>query len=96
MTVVATILNPEVEVWDTTPNKAGQAFQPAGSPDFPVRPWGDWKVAPTGRQECLPHASSQGKAGGSSLGSRDELIVKTMQPNGPRELGVRIAHERTE
>ncbi len=36
----------------------GQAFQPAGSPDFPVRCcWetGDWKVAPTGRQECLPY-----------------------------------------
>jgi hypothetical protein len=40
---------------DSSPNNVGQAFQPAGSPDFPVRPWGDWKVAPTGRQECLPH-----------------------------------------
>ena len=40
-------------------NEVGQAFQPAGSPDFPVRPWGDWKVAPTGRQECVPDASSR-------------------------------------
>jgi hypothetical protein len=39
-------------------NHVGQAFQPADSPDFPVRPQGDWKVAPTGSLECLPHASS--------------------------------------
>jgi hypothetical protein len=36
-------LNPEVEVWDTAPNNVGQAFQPAGSPDFPVRPWATGK-----------------------------------------------------
>jgi hypothetical protein len=34
-------LNSEVEVWDIAPNNVGQAFQPAGSPDFPVRPSGD-------------------------------------------------------
>jgi hypothetical protein len=27
-------LNSEVEVWDTASNNVGQAFQPAGSPDF--------------------------------------------------------------
>jgi len=26
--------------------------------DFPVRRWSGWKAVPTGRQECLPHASS--------------------------------------
>jgi hypothetical protein len=51
-------LNSEVEVWDTASNNVGQAFQPAGLPDFPVRPWGDWKVAPTGREERLPYANS--------------------------------------
>ena len=34
------------------------AFQPAGSPDFPVR-WssGRLEVAPAGRQECLPYTA---------------------------------------
>ena len=37
-------------------NLVGQAFQPAGSPDFPVRCFfgtGDWKVARTRRLESL-------------------------------------------
>jgi len=38
--------------------RVGQAFQPAGAPDFPVRCFaepGDWKVARTGRLESLPY-----------------------------------------
>ena len=49
---------PTLRTCYSAPINVGQAFQPAGSPDFPVRPPGGWKVAPTGRQECLPHASS--------------------------------------
>jgi hypothetical protein len=40
-----------------THHAVGQAFQPAGSRAFPapgIRP-GDWNVARTGRQECLPY-----------------------------------------
>jgi len=35
----------------------GQAFQPGGSPDFPVRPRATGNSPQTGRQKCLPHAS---------------------------------------
>jgi hypothetical protein len=66
-------LNPEVEVWDTAAKNVGQAFQPAGSPDFPPA-WGDWKVAPTGRQECLPHASSSALSV-ANFGIQVELCV---------------------
>jgi hypothetical protein len=31
----------KLTIRDFVPNKVGQAFQPAGSPDFPVRPLGD-------------------------------------------------------
>jgi hypothetical protein len=39
------------------PGRVGQAFQPAGSGDFPVAgniPWG-WKAPLTGRLESLPY-----------------------------------------
>jgi hypothetical protein len=43
-----------------TYSDVGQAFQPAGEADFPVR-WmegcGDWKVTTTGRLESLPYVS---------------------------------------
>ena len=39
-------LNFEVKDLRFIPNNVGQAFQPASSPDFPVRPRGDWEVAP--------------------------------------------------
>jgi len=51
-------LNAEVEGARICTINVGQAFQPAGSPDFPVRLRGDWRVASTRRHESLPHASS--------------------------------------
>ena len=49
----------------------GQAFQPAGTPDFPVRCFegtGDWKVVGTGRQECLPyHPRVHGQGEGHTI-----------------------------
>ena len=44
----------------------GQTFQSAGSPGFPARcsEPGDWKVAQTGRQECLPYYGSNSCAKG--------------------------------
>ncbi len=44
------------------PRNVGQAFQPAGAPDFPVRcseETGDWKVARTGGQECPPYRNRE-------------------------------------
>jgi hypothetical protein len=50
-------LNSEVENLRLRANSVAQAFQPAGSPDFPGRHRGDWKVAPTRRQECLRYVT---------------------------------------
>jgi hypothetical protein len=43
------------------PSSVGQAFQPAGSQDFPVlcSRMGDWKVALTGRLESLPYEDAK-------------------------------------
>jgi hypothetical protein len=46
----------EADLWEAADNLRANSkltFQPAGSPDFPGRHRGDWKVAPTRRQERL-------------------------------------------
>src|SRR5688572_9938985 len=75
------ISNSEVGVRDTALNNVGQAFQPAGSPDFPVRPGAtgkspqlaDKNVCPTQAACCIAgqlRNSGQSRASAPSLQSR--------------------------
>ena len=51
-------LNSEVENLRFRGKQCGAGFPACRFAGLSGPAWGDWKVALTGRQECLPHASS--------------------------------------
>jgi putative protease len=65
---------------------AGQAFEPAGARGFPAPPErpGEWKVASTGRQECLPYAAGTAATEALPELGASSLMHPTSDTRSPR------------
>ena len=66
-------LNSEVEIRDTALNNVGQAFQSAGSPDFPVRPGATGKSPQLADKMSAPR--KQPAASLANFGIQDKYLA---------------------